>query len=127
MDFVFKKMQTELGSSPTILNKNNIGRIKSEFPIPVEQKIIWANVSFKGRISGIVVTNKGVFIKADKETIKEYNSKVQNKKDKVNVLYHYIKWENFDINDFEVKFATGNPDTTRGAYGKRAILRCLSR
>lgn len=109
MDYVFEKMEKELGTSPTILKKNNIERIKSEFPIPVEQEIVWANVSFKGRISGMVVTNKGIFIKADKETIKEYNSKVKNKKDKVNVLYHYIKWENFDINDFDVKYATGNP------------------
>ena len=121
MDFVFEKMEKELGPSPTILDPKNTKRIKSEFPIPAEQRIAWANVDFTGRISGMVVTNKGFFIKADKETIKEYNSNVKNKKDKTNVLYHYIKWENFDINDFEVKYATGNP----GIYFNNSkILSC---
>lgn len=34
---------------------------------------------------------------------------------------------NREYKDRLFKFIFGNPDTTRGAYGKRAILRCLSR
>ena len=39
-------------------------KIKESFPVPREQTILWADYVVKtNRVGGIVVTNKGVFIK----------------------------------------------------------------
>ena len=64
-----KKMFNALGDSPIELTKNHNTKIKSLFPIPREQEIIWADVEFDLRPSGIACTDKGVFIKTNVSAI----------------------------------------------------------
>ena len=59
------KIIEQLGSSPLPTTQDNIDKAKSTFPIPFEQDILWIDAEFDLRPSGIVVTNKGVFIKSD--------------------------------------------------------------
>ena len=54
-----------LGDSPITLTARKINQIKDTFPVPREQVILWADAEFDLRPSGIVVTNKGVFIRTN--------------------------------------------------------------
>ncbi|MEG1244106.1 MAG: hypothetical protein RSD17_04660 [Oscillospiraceae bacterium] len=103
MDYVVESALKQLGKSPVDLSKSNIKGIKEQFPIPNEHKILWADVTFGRRISGLVVTDIGLFIKGSSSLIKEENENAHEKKDKINSIYHYIKWEFFDSNDFEME------------------------
>ena len=58
-------MLNALCESPVALTKPNIQRMRELFPIPVEQRIIWADAEFDLRPSGIVCTGTGVFIKTN--------------------------------------------------------------
>lgn len=107
MDFLLKQTLNKLGNSPTNIVDNQ-KKIYSQFPIPKEHKILWADVKFGRRVSGLVLTNIGCFIKADSETVKEYNKGKENKKEYVKSIFHYIKWEFFSIDDFEFRKIDGN-------------------
>ena len=107
MDFLLKQTLNKLGNSPTNIVDNQ-KKIYSQFPIPKEHKILWADVKFGRRVSGLVLTNIGCFIKADSETVKEYNKGKENKKEHVKSIFHYIKWEFFSIDDFEFRKIDGN-------------------
>ena len=82
-----------LCESPVVLTAANIQRIKKYFPVPAEQKVIWADAEFDLRPSGVACTDTGVFIKT--------NVGVWEKKTKANdnagksVLFYY-RWEDFD-------------------------------
>jgi hypothetical protein len=65
-------------------------------------------VSFSHHGSGIVITDRALIVKADKQTLKKYNDKIEDKKDKKKSIYHFIKWEYFDIGEFEIKNEAGN-------------------
>ena len=54
-----------LGDSPVKLTKSRINQIKETFPIPREQNILWADAEFDLRPSGIVATDRGVFIRTN--------------------------------------------------------------
>ena len=54
-----------LGDSPLKLTDNKAKQIKNVFPIPREQNILWADAEFDLRPSGIVVTDKGLFIRTN--------------------------------------------------------------
>ena len=54
-----------LGDSPMPITKSLSHQIKATFPIPREQTVVWADAEFDLRPSGIVATNKGVFVKSD--------------------------------------------------------------
>ncbi len=99
-----------LGASPIEMTKSNISKIQSIFPVPREQCVLWADAEFDLRPSGIVLTEKGVFIKTNIEIIdaKGSLSKIKktfdknNKTETVNeksVLYFYA-WEDFEPNFF---------------------------
>ena len=103
MSIFIDKVLEKCGESPTILTKRKITKIKNLFPIPVEQTILWADVKNGHRISGIVLTDKGVFIKGSSKTIKDINSNIKERKNRIKTIYHYIKWENFSLDDFETK------------------------
>lgn len=117
MDYTLTETLKHFKTSPTELNKSNTKKIKEQFPVPREQKILWADVDFGRRISGMVLTDTGIFIKGGKAAIKLANEKVKSKKEKVSVIYHYIKWEFFSPDDFELHrtssgtflFFAGNP------------------
>lgn len=76
-------------------------KIYTQFPVPKEQEILWAENIEHNKIYGIVLTNTGIFLKASPAAVKQANKGV-NKKEKVNSLYHYFKWEHFNPNDFEL-------------------------
>ena len=97
-----------MNPSPTKLDNSNIKSIKEQFPVPVSHKVLWADVKFGRRISGLVLTDIGIFIKGSKEIINEENLKISNKKDKINSIYHYIKWEYFDVDDFKIDLYRNN-------------------
>jgi len=116
VNYTLKKTLQKLGPSPCDLNSKTIKSIKSKFPVPFEHKILWADVNFHNSASGLVLTDTGIFIKGNKELIKKTNRQNKEKKkstaseDKVQVIkfiYNYIKWENFDINDFSTKKING--------------------
>lgn len=54
-----------LGDSPIKLTDGKVRQIKETFPIPREQNVLWADAEFDLRPSGIVVTDKGVFIRTN--------------------------------------------------------------
>lgn len=54
-----------LGESPLKLTKSRINQIKKTFPIPRVQSILWADAEFDLRPSGIVATDKGIFIRTN--------------------------------------------------------------
>lgn len=108
MPYLVDKTIEKLGKSPSdIESKKNISRIKQEFPIPTERAVLWADVQFGRRLSGLVVTDAGIFIKGSKIIVEKNNEGVTDEKEKVNSVYHYIKWDYFDSDDFESKSENG--------------------
>lgn len=110
METILENVLSQLGSSPTSLTSKNVLKIKELFPVPTEYKILWADVIFSAKISGLVITDKALIMKADKETLKAYNDACRDKKDKRNSIYHLIKWEYVDIDAF--KYRVGSRNTT---------------
>lgn len=91
-----KDLIDALGDSPVKLTKNYITKIKSLFPIPREQKLIWADVEFDLRPSGIVCTDKGVFIKSNVSAIPKKVKNADGKKENEKAQLFYFKWEDFE-------------------------------
>lgn len=54
-----------LGDSPVKLSESRARQIKSVFPVPREQNVLWADAEFDLRPSGIVATDRGVFIRTN--------------------------------------------------------------
>ena len=103
MDFlvseVIKDFQKNSNSNLTEKRKK---KIYTHFPIPKEQEILWAENIENDKIFGMVLTDTGVFFKASPTAVKQANKGVP-KKEKVNSIYHYFKWEYFNPDDFELK------------------------
>lgn len=74
---------------------------------------------FSHRLSGVVFTDIGVFIKGDKQVIDENNAGIKDKKAKVNSVYQYIKWDYFSPRDFEYKEEAGK---LKVSFAGRPIL-----
>lgn len=87
-------MLNALCESPVALTKPNIQRMRELFPIPVEQRIIWADAEFDLRPSGIVCTGTGVFIKTN-VGVWEKKSKKDTSEQNKSILFYY-RWEDFD-------------------------------
>jgi len=83
-----------LVNSPMQLTNKIRKQIYELFPVPVEQEILWADCEFDLRCSGVVCTNKGIFIKSNVSATKE-------KKEGKSVLSFY-SWLNFNPHDFIV-------------------------
>ena len=63
-DLTVKNFLNDLGESSSELTYKTAAKYKQSFPVPKEQPILWALVSYEtNRIGGIVVTKKGVFTK----------------------------------------------------------------
>lgn len=82
-----------LGESPVELTKGHIAKIKDIFPIPKEQCVLWADAEFDLRPSGIVCTEKGLFIKTNIELWGNKPKKKDGKKeaDRSILFYEAIK------------------------------------
>jgi len=119
MNIILEETLKQLGLTMTQLSEKNLKRIYETFPIPREYKILWADVKLGLRINGLVITDKALIIKADKETLKKYNKTYGNKKDRQDIIYYLIKWEYFDPDDFIIS-EDGN--STIIIYNKTVIL-----
>lgn len=88
-------MLNALCESPVALTKPNIQRMRELFPIPVEQRIIWADAEFDLRPSGIVCTGTGVFIKTNVGVWERKSKKKDTSEQNKSILFYY-RWEDFD-------------------------------
>lgn len=91
------RAQELLGSfqeSPLPLTEANAARVKSAFPIPREQTVVWADAEFDLRPSGIAMTEKGVYIKADADAFA-----VPGKEKRRSRLF-YFEWAYFEPGSF---------------------------
>lgn len=80
--------------SPLPLTEANAAKVKSAFPIPREQTVVWADAEFDLRPSGIVMTEKGVYIKADADAFA-----VPGKEKRQSRLF-YFEWAYFEPGSF---------------------------
>lgn len=90
------------GESPLPMTDENAIRVKTSFPIPREQTVVWADAEFDLRPSGIAFTEKGVYIKTDADIIT-----LPNKEQSTSRLL-YFKWAYFDPKIFAEEDAS-NP------------------
>lgn len=101
MDIIKKTAGEEtlqaLGDSPVKLTESKIKQIKSIFPIPQEQCILWADAEFDLRPSGIICTEKGVFIRSNINVlnIKFLPQKAESQEESKSILFYY-HWEDFE-------------------------------
>ena len=91
------RAQELLGSfqeSPLPLTEAIAAKVKSAFPIPREQTVVWADAEFDLRPSGIAMTEKGVYVKADADAFA-----VSGKEKRQSRLF-YFEWEYFEPGSF---------------------------
>lgn len=89
-----------LGVSPIELTKQRVEGIKNSFPIPREQCVLWADAEFDLRPSGVVCTERGVFIKSN---IGVWNAKKKNENGKTETVKSHLffySWEDFEAEWF---------------------------
>ena len=85
-----------------VLSEKSKKKIYELFPVPREQKILWADNIQNNKVYGMVMTDVGIFFKASPTAVKQANEGVE-KKDRVSSIYHYFRWEYFSPEDFELK------------------------
>lgn len=112
MDKILRELIATLPTSPTVLDKSNIGKIHRYIPVPTDYKILWADIgSFGGYPAGVVITDRAMIVKASREEaknnktqIKEENKK-KNSKEKVKApktIYQIIPWEYYSPEDYDI-------------------------
>ena len=115
-DTIAERFLSMLGDSPVELTKKRINQIKSVFPIPREQCVLWADAEFDLRPSGIVVTDKGVFIKTD---VAVFEKKKHNTDNACKSALYYYQWENFEPSWFtEIDDDNKALSVDKECYGK---------
>lgn len=103
MDFLAEEALKEFKkTNNTPLTSKSKTKIYEQFPVPKEQKILWADSIRKNKVFGMVITDTGIFFKASPTAVKKANEGVK-KKDRISSIYHYFKWEYFNPEDFELK------------------------
>lgn len=114
------RAQELLGSfqeSPLPLTEANAAKVKSAFPIPREQTVVWADAEFDLRPSGIAMTEKGVYIKADADALA-----VPGKEKRQSRLF-YFEWAYFEpgpfASDGEGNLALTVDEACRGQFVSR--------
>ena len=113
-----------LGKSPVLLTNQICNQIKSSFPIPVEQNILWADAEFDLRPSGIIATNKGIFIKSD-ATIFKLPFSQTDEKDTASSLT-FIAWEFFEPQYFTLDDSANRALSVDKSCSARFIDACKS-
>lgn len=104
---------TSGGKIADISKDSVVKKIHSYLPIPNDMEIKWAEIgSYGGYPSGIVLTNKGIYIKASRKIAKTLSDKENEGKKKTNVIYQYIPWDYYDPDGYEVRKET--QDGSRG-------------
>lgn len=102
MGNILMDLLSEISDSPTELTKKNRRKIHEYIPVPSDFEILWADInSFGGFPSGIVVTNKGLVMKAPRPTFKDKKS--EKDKEKIyRIPFQIVLWEYFDPADYEI-------------------------
>lgn len=97
--------QLPSGDKLTDGRKNKIQRL---FPVPSDFEILWAVAeSFGHHPSGLVVSDKGIVIKANKNCVAATNAAIvgddkKKKERKQRFIYQIIPWDMFDPDDYEI-------------------------
>lgn len=114
------RAQELLGSfqeSPLPLTEANAAKVKSAFPIPRGQTVVWADAEFDLRPSGIAMTEKGVYIKADADAFAVLG------KEKRQSRLFYFEWAYFEpgpfASDSESNLALTVDEACRGQFVSR--------
>lgn len=115
------RAQELLGSfqeSPLPLTEANAAKVKSAFPIPREQTVVWADAEFDLRPSGIAMTEKGVYIKADADALA-----VPGKEKRQSRLF-YFEWAYFEPGSFASDGESNLALTVDEACRSQFVSRC---
>lgn len=104
--------------SPLPLTETNAAKVKSAFPIPREQTVVWADAEFDLRPSGIAMTEKGVYIKADADAFA-----VPGKERRQSRLF-YFEWAYFEPGPFASDGESNLALTVDEACRGRFVSRC---
>ena len=115
------RAQELLGSfqeSPLPLTEANAAKVKSAFPIPREQTVVWADAEFDLRPSGIAMTEKGVYIKADADAFAVLG------KEKRQSRLFYFEWAYFEPGPFASDGASNLALTVDEACRGQFVSRC---
>lgn len=112
MDALLEKLISQLPASPTALDKTNVKKMHEYIPVPTDYEIVWADISsFGGYPAGVVITDRGLIVKATRTEVKHNNDLViEQKKEKgskekvkpIKVFYQIIPWEYYSPDDYEV-------------------------
>ena len=111
MDLFIKDAIEELkkNSKGKDIDEKSKKKIYELFPIPREHKILWADNVVENKVSGMVITDIGIFFKSNPSAIKQANKKCEKEKKK-SPIYHYFRWEFFNSEDFEIKSTSDGRD-----------------
>lgn len=115
------RAQELLGSfqeSPLPLTEANAAKVKSTFPIPREQTVVWADAEFDLRPSGIAMTEKGVYIKANADAFA-----VPGKEKRQSRLF-YFEWAYFEPGSFASDGESNLALTVDEACRSQFVSRC---
>ncbi len=104
--------------SPLPLTEANAAKVKSAFPIPREQTVVWADAEFDLRPSGIAMTEKGVYIKADAGAFA-----VPGKEKRQSRLF-YFEWAHFEPASFASDGESNLALTVDEACRSQFVSRC---
>ena len=112
MDDILKKLISQLPNSPTELDKVNVKKIHEYIPVPTDYKIIWADISsFGGYPAGIIITDRGLVVKATRDEVKHSNKLIKEQKKEselkekvkpLKMIYQIIPWEYYSPDEYEV-------------------------
>lgn len=112
IDDILEQLISQLPESPTLLDKANTKKIHEYIPVPTDHKIRWADISsFGGYPAGIVITDRGLIVKATRDEVKHNSELAKNQKKQsgskekantVKVIYQIIPWEYYSPEDYEV-------------------------
>ena len=97
MDGILEKLISRLPASPTALDEPNVKKIHEYIPVPTDYEIKWADISsFGGYPAGVVITDRGLIVKATRAEVKHNNNlvieqrKENGSKEKVNSMFSII-------------------------------------
>ena len=90
---ILNELLLSLCVSPLELKKQNTERIHAVFPVPREQRILWADAEFDMRPSGIALTNRGLFIKTDVGVFEHLDKEAPNNGKSI---LRYYRWSDFE-------------------------------
>lgn len=117
-----KRALDALSDSPIPTTEDNISKVKDCFPIPKEQDILWIDAEFDLRPSGIIATNKGIFIKSDAVVFALPFTDTDN----VNTssILNFVPWEFFEPEGFAIENGDNQALSVDESCANRFIEAC---